>query len=209
MEAALGLRLERKEGLKMLMNRGRKTAWLGFGLLAGALALGVPLGVAAQSGGERFTATVVDLGNASTRTTSAPVVIHIYRYTTDEEIQRLAQTLKDKGPEALREALWDLEAGHIRVGGGLGYPIAVARSRQTDKGRSLNLMIDRPVQFAEFWNSSRSLDYPFGFIQLDLDQQGKGEGRIIPAAKVRLIDNTVDIESYGIQPARLLNVTQR
>ncbi len=37
-------------------------------------------------------------------------MIHIDHYSTDAEIQKLAGILRDKGPDALRDALWDLEA---------------------------------------------------------------------------------------------------
>jgi hypothetical protein len=168
-------------------------------LIAGA-ALAAPL--LAQSGGDRFTATVANPVGGGT----SPVMIHIDHYSTDAEIQKLAGILRDKGPDALRDALWDLEAGYIRVGGGLGYPIAVARSRPGDKGRVLRLMMDRPISFRESVNNSRSTDSPF---EINLDNNGKGEGRFFAAAKVTMTAGTVDIESYSPQPLRLLGVQKR
>lgn len=176
-------------------------------LLAAALAVALlaSLPVLAQSGGERFTATLANPTGGGT----SPVTIHIDRYSTDAEIQKLAGILRDKGPDALRDALWDLEAGYIRVGGGLGYPIAVARSRKTDKGRVVRLMMDRPISFQEAVSNSRSRDYPFGYIEMNLDNTGKGEGRFFAAAQVTMTAGTVDIESYSPQPLRLLAVRKR
>jgi hypothetical protein len=155
---------------------------------------------------DRFSAVVVESAADTGRSATAPVLIHVEEWSTDQQVQNLAGILKQKGPDGLREALWNLEAGWIRVGGGLGYPIAVARSKKTDKGRHIVLMTDRPIQFFEVWNSARSLDYPFTYIELDLGPDGKGEGKFIPAAKVRISGSTLDVESFGIQPARLLNV---
>lgn len=171
-----------------------------------ALMLFLPAAALAQSVGERFTANLVD---PQGRATVAPVTINIQSYTSDAEVRRLAGILSQKGPNALRDALWDLEAGYIRVGGGLGYPIAVARSTNTESGRIVRLMMDRPIAFWESWNSTRSLDYPFSYIELRLDRNGKGEGQMIPAAQVSLSGGNVDVEGLGFQPVRLLNVQKR
>lgn len=184
-----------------------------FNLLIATLAAGTALAIAflpatpvlAQAGGERFTATVANPVGGGT----SPVMIHIDRYSADEQVQKLAGILRDKGPDALRDALWDLEAGYIRVGGGLGYPIAVARSRPAENGRVVRLMMDRPISFRESVSNSRSTDYPFGYIEINLDNNGKGEGRFFAAAKVTMTAGTIDIESYSPQPLRLLGVQKR
>lgn len=165
----------------------------------------LPTAVPAQSGGDRFTATVASPVGGGT----SPVMIRIDHYSTDEEVRKLAGILKDKGPDALRDALWDLEAGYIRVGGGLAYPIAVARSRPAENGRVVRLMMDRPISFRESANNTRSTDYPFGYVEIKLDPAGKGEGQFFAAAKVTLTAGTVDIESYSPQPLRLLAVEKR
>lgn len=169
----------------------------------------VPLIALPAFAAERFTAVVVESAADVGQSATAPVVIQINDWSTDQQVRNLAGILKEKGPDGLREALWDLEAGWIRVGGGLGYPIAVARSTPTDKGRRIVLMTDRPVQFFEVWNNARSLDYPFTYIEIDLGPDGKGQGRFIPAAKVRMSGNALDVESFNVQPARLLNVQRK
>src|SRR5262245_50761312 len=66
----------------------------------------------------QLTGTLVAPAGTAVRAGSAPVVIHIDHYTEDAEAQRLEGILQQKGPNALRDALWDQEAGFIRVGGG-------------------------------------------------------------------------------------------
>jgi hypothetical protein len=150
----------------------------------------------AQSHGEQLTGNLVDpagtLGRF--RSNTAPVVIHIDHYTEDAEVQRLAGILKQKGPDDLRDALWDQEAGYIRIGGGLGYPIAAARSHdQPDGGRVIRLMIDRPISQRE----------------VKLDRTGKGEGTFYQAAKVSITGDKLDVENYSPQPLKLLGVHER
>jgi hypothetical protein len=162
--------------------------------------------VAQQPRGDQFTATIASLEGGGT----APVVIHIDHFSSDPQVQTLRGLLEAKGPDALRDALWDLEAGYIRVGGGLGYPVAVARSKpDANGGRVIRLMMDRPISFRESVNNTRSTDYPFSYIELHLDRSGKGQGSMIAAAKVTITAGTLDIESYGNQPLRLLQVRER
>lgn len=163
-------------------------------------------------GGEQFTANLVDPAGTfgRFRSNTAPVVIHIDHYTSDVEVQQLTTILQQKGPNALRDALWNEEAGYIRVGGSLGYPIAAARSHPTDNGgRIIRLMLDRPISQREVINNTHTLDYPFGFIEIKLDANGKGEGDFYQAAKVAISGGKLDIDNYSPQPLRLLGVSVR
>jgi hypothetical protein len=173
-------------------------------------ALALPMAAAlAQSHGDQFIANMVDPAGSfgRFRSNTAPVMIHIDHYSEDAEIQRLAGILQEKGPDALRDALWDKEVGYIRVGGGLGYPIAVARSHPApDGGRIIRLMMDRQLSPREVINNSRTVDYPFGYIEIKLDASGKGEGKFYQAAKVRLSGGKLEVENYSPQPLRLLAV---
>jgi hypothetical protein len=182
-------------------SRLKKSGWL-----AGAVILALATAALGQPKGEHFTATLV---NPEGSPTTLPVVIHIHRYSTDAEIRKLAAILADKGPDGLRDALWDLEKGYIRFGGGLGYPIAVVTSKKTAVGRVVRIMMDRPISFREATSSARSLDYPFSWIELKLGKDGKGEGQMFAAAKVRLADGAFEVENYSALPLKLLSVRVR
>ncbi|MFL6196036.1 MAG: hypothetical protein ACJ75H_17785 [Thermoanaerobaculia bacterium] len=162
-------------------------------------------------GGDQFTANLVDPQGGSRGVTTRPVVIHIDHYSSEADLQRYAGILNRKGANGLRDALWDQEVGYIRIGGGLGYPIAVARSRPAKGGgRTVRIMLDRPISFSEAAYGGRTRDYPFTFIELTLDKgNGRGAGEFYALAKVRLSGNTVDVESYSPQPLRLLSVRER
>ena len=193
-------------GTRQLRRSSATLRWL---VLAGLAVLAAAPTEARDAVREHITATVAIPASAPGQPTTAPVSIYIYGYSTDQEVQRLSKTLADKGPDALREALFDLEKGWIRIGNSLGYPIAVARSKPTDKGRRIILVADRPIDFLESWRGERSLDYPFAYFDLRLGKNGKGDGDMIPAAKIRISGSSIDVENYSFQPAKLLGVSVR
>jgi hypothetical protein len=171
------------------------------GLLVQALA------VVAGEVPEQFTGRVVDAGGALPGATSAFFTINIDEYTTDEEAMGFVSLLAEGGQDALEKALWDLDKGWIRVGGSLGYPLAITRSIKAEGGRIIRVMTDRPISMFESMRGLRSKDYPFGIIELQLDEEGKGEGRLIAAAQVEFNkEGTIEIESLGTEPLRLMNV---
>lgn len=159
----------------------------------------------------QFTANLVAPAGTARHTGSSPVMIHIDHYTSDAETQRLAGILQRKGPNALRDALWNQEAGYIRIGGSLGYPIAAARSHpQPDGGTLIRLMIDRPIAQWEVIDNLRTVDYPFAFIEIKLGPNGEGDGDFYQAAKVSLTGNDqLHIDNYSPQPLKLLGVRAR
>ncbi len=188
---------------------GRSSATLRWLVMAGFAVLAVAPAAAQDRVREHFTATLAVPASAPGQPTTAPVHIYIYGYSTDQEVQNLAKILADKGPDALQEALFDLEKGWIRIGNSLGYPIAVARSKPTEQGRRIILVADRPIDFLEAWHGARSLDYPFAYLELRLGKDGKGEGDMIPAAKIRMSGSAIDVENYSFQPGKLLGVSVR
>ena len=143
----------------------------------------------------------------------ANVDIRISSYTSDEEAKAMAGLLVQSGPDALLKALEKAKSkGKITLTGRVGfYDLKLIRSHRTAEGRRIYAVGDRPVGFLEVYASNRSLDYPFGILQIDLktDEKGKekGEGALIYSAKIKVMDgNTIDVESYGIQPIRLMGV---
>ena len=62
----------------------------------------------------------------------------------------------------------------------------------------------------EVMRGLRSKDYSLGVIEIIIDSEGKGEGRLIAAAKAEFNrDGKVEVEGLGTQPFRLLQVRQR
>ena len=143
----------------------------------------------------------------------ANVDLYVNRYTTDEEAKTMASLLVEAGPDALLKALQKSKTiGKIRLTGRAGwYDLKIIRAHRTPTGRRIYGVGDRPVGFLEAYAGNRSLDYPFGILQLELktDEKGKeeGEGALIYSAKIKVLDgNSIDVETYGISPIRLMGV---
>ena len=125
----------------------------------------------------------------------------------------MAAVLVEAGPDALLKMLEKADSkGKITLSGRVGfYDLKLIRSHRTPTGRRIYAVGDRPVGFLEVYAGNRSLDYPFGILQLDLEtkENGKeeGAGALIYSAKIKVLDGSkIDVESYGIQPIRLMGV---
>jgi hypothetical protein len=129
-------------------------------------------------------------------------------WTTDDEVKQFAQLLKDKGEDALRSALEKEDKGRINVVGSTGTQIAVARKRQHGDKTVITIITARKMSFGELYNSGRSTDYPFGYLQVTLDAKGQGGGQIMGAARIRFNKKKeqYEIESYGNQYVKATNV---
>lgn len=141
------------------------------------------------------------------------VDLYVDAYTNDEDAKTLAGLLMNSGPDALLKALEKSKTiGRIRLSGHAGfYDLKLIRSHRTATGRRIYGVGDRPVGFLEAYAGNRSLDYPFGILQLELktDEKGKeeGEGALLYSAKIKVLDgNQIDVESYGVGPIRLMGV---
>lgn len=141
------------------------------------------------------------------------VDLWVNSYTSDAEAKSMAGALLEGGSEALLKVLEKKKAiGKIRLTGRVGfYDFKLIRSHQTAEGRRVYLVGDRPVGFLEVYAGNRSLDYPFGILQLELKKNSKGReegtGALLYSAKIKVMDGkSIDVESYGIGPIRLMGV---
>lgn len=141
------------------------------------------------------------------------VDLWVNSYTSDEEAKTLAAALLEGGSQSLLKALQKSDTrGKIRLSGRAGfYDFKLIRSHQTENGRRIYAVGDRPVGFLEVYAGNRSLDYPFGILQVDLKKNSKGReegtGALLYAAKIKVLEgNRIELESYGIDAVRLLGV---
>jgi hypothetical protein len=115
-----------------------------------------------------------------------------------------------KGQDTLLETLRDLEpVGSIRTPDSIGYDLHYANQMPgEDGGRRIFIATDRPIGFWEAANRPRSFDYPFMFIELRMNGEGRGEGKLSLATKVTSSDDGkyVELENYGAQPVMLTEV---
>jgi hypothetical protein len=186
-------------------------------LLSAASLLVPPLPVAAVAKSEQFSAMAVLPAGAGVRMAgigaTANLNVYIEGYTSDAETQQYAQLLLEGGSDALLKALEKAKTiGKVSLVRRLGsFDLKLIRSRPTENGRRIVGVCDRPIQFLEAYAGSRSMDYTFGILILDLKTNSKGKeegvGELIYAAKVKVEEgNKVEVESYGAEPARLQGV---
>ena len=163
---------------------------------------------AAQSNqpAERFTAFAMSLDGGAA---SASIVeIDVKRWSSEAEQEKLAQTLLEAGPEALLEALREMQpVGTIRTPDSLGYDLRFAHQEPAeDGGRRIIIGTDRPISFWEAVNRPRSVDYPFTVIEIHMPKEGPGEGRASIATRVTAAGRTISLENFSTTPVHLKEV---
>ena len=140
--------------------------------------------------------------------------INIYRWSTDQEREMLLTTLQEKGRDALIDALMKIRprVGYMRTPNSIGYDLFYARNNpQPDGGRHIVMATNRRVAFNEARNNTRSMQYQLTAIEIHLDKDGKGEGKMQPAAKISwdAKEKKIELENYNALPIDLVNVTAK
>ena len=182
-------------------------------LAAGCLLAAAPTAraqTASNSPRERFSAVAVNISTVG-RTGAQPVDITINRWTTAGERERLVTLFKEKGAEALLSALQGMKpVGTINTPGNVAYDLRYASQLPgEDGGRRIILATDRPIGFWEARNRPRSVDYPFLLMELRLNKNGEGEGKLSLATKLTLNGDVLVIENYANQPVMLNEIKPR
>jgi hypothetical protein len=194
----------------MRKNRiSRRLSILAFAVASALLGGARPVRAADPKPIETFTAFAASLGTGKT----AIVDIHVTRWSTDEEREKLLTTLQEFGRDRLIETLQKLPpVGMIRTSNSIGYDLYYAREHQgADGGRRVVLATNRPLAFRELLNGTRSKDYQLTLIELRIGADGKGEGKLVPAAKVSWDKGArrIEIENYSALPVDLLQVASK
>jgi hypothetical protein len=132
-------------------------------------------------------------------------------FTPPNQLRELNEALSNGGQDKLVDTLNDMNAGRIQIGTGVGVRAnAVIVDPWTDGGRRIIVLYERDIRFFELRYGTRSSDYRIGYAEIFLDRNGRGEGTLIPAARVRLKGgNTWEVEDFGVFPARLMALRSR
>jgi hypothetical protein len=161
-----------------------------------------------KNGRGTFSATAYQRGLGPRGTFGITFIVQAY--SSDEEVKQLAEILRTKGPDKLRDTLESMKSkGRIAPVFKVGCDVAVIRSRRTATGQIIMMLTDRPIPFIELRNSPRSRDYEFGIVQLQINDKGENKGLMYPVSKIRFNkDDQLEIEHYGIDPVTLMNLRQ-
>jgi hypothetical protein len=156
----------------------------------------------AQNVKERFTGFAINMNSGPS---TGVLDFEISRWSTDAERDKLLAIIKEnKNPtDKLLTALQKLpKVGWIRSQKTLSWDLHFARQQPLDEGgRQIVLATDRPIGFWEARNQPRSIDYPFTILEMRLDKNDEGTGKILVGTKIYIDkQNNLVLENYSQQP---------
>lgn len=163
------------------------------------------------------TGTAVIYGSGrNTRTTTRTFTLTIKGQTPPGDRSRYLNTLMEGGQDALRDAIKDNDLGRFSLGSSTGNRLGAVAVDQVDGKTRVRAVFERWIGFGEMRGGYRSVDYPFGYVEIVVDPRtGKGDGTFFPAARIRFKAgknggaDTVEIEDFGTWPGRLMGVVMR
>lgn len=162
---------------------------------------------------EKYQALLLTRGGPNTD----PVLkirITIESYTTFEEAWQLLQTLNQAGYDQFIGLFRQMKKGNMifMSTGGLKVEFHVAHAIPREKGKKILLFMEKQT-----WETgvSQRLDgrFPFMVIELDLDEKGKGEGKIYENAQIKISGDRakgsamMEMDSFNSAPKSIFRVT--
>ena len=161
--------------------------------------------------GTTFTGTALIYGSGfNTRTVTRSFTLIINGRTSAVDAEGYLRTLERGGQDALLREMDRKDLGSFSLNGSVGVRLnAVLVDREGDDTR-IRAVFKRWIGFGELRYGTRSVDYPFSYIDVHINRSGRGEGTFIPAARIRFRDsNTIEVEDFGTFPGRLMGVRMR
>lgn len=167
--------------------------------------------------GTSFTGTAVIYGSGnSIRTISRSFTLVINAKTQPPEAAKFLEALETGGQDALLRAMENADLGRFALTGRVGEPLTGVLIDEVEGGVRIRAVFKRWIGFGELRGGYRSIDYPFGYVEVVIDPKtGRGDGTFFPAAKIRFkrgkngTADTVEIEDFGTFPGRLIGVRMR
>jgi len=166
----------------------------------------------------RLTAFAVNMSNIGTGANGI-VEIRLTKWSTAAERKQVIETMVDKGQDELLKLLQKIPVkGRLRfpnyMGADpnnlrLGWDVRYAwHTPDPEGGHRIVVALDRYMSFAEIRNQPRTVDYPFTLIEIHLNKDGQGEGKMAYATKISFDKktNNVELENYSSEPVRLQTV---
>jgi hypothetical protein len=143
------------------------------------------------------------------RLTLRPIDIVLYRWSTYINHRELATALTRKGPMAFLDLLCGFgQVGIISVLGAPDIPIRYAWSvDEGDGGRRIYLATDeRVVLEPRFFG--RTDPEPLTFVELRIDRDGVGEGKLSDTLRLSMDESrdVIELRDYARRPVHLISV---
>ena len=160
-----------------------------------------PMGVA-PTGKTRIEGTIANTGGSLFLGGFFSVTIE--QWTTPEEAAELKKILITGGQKALLDKVWKAkQVGSLQISNSMGKALFFARAIPVPGGLIVRALTNSPLGHG----GGRAGDYPFGFIELIIPNDGKGNGTLVGMAQITILaDGAPQVEGYGTIPARLMDV---
>ena len=161
-----------------------------------------------DSAKERFTFVAAN-GSKAGPSGEGRLELVVTRWSSDAERDRVRSVVTE-GPDKLLNAFHDsYMTGWIHWPGNLDYTLRYARrTLRPDGGEDLVLVTDAPIWLG--WEpalSTRGTEAPFTVIQLRLNKEGTGEGKVYLGTKIRSDkDAGIVLEDDASQPTLLTDI---
>lgn len=183
--------------------------------------LGVSAPAVAEESGElpmNFVANVMAVTGSPGGARSTMLEIRIREWTTEEDRQQVlteiqeasAQGARNRNRAVARALRGSSRVGSMNLRAQTGWPIRYSRHTQLPDGKQrILLATDRPVSFAEAFNTGTVAgDFDVTVIELTLDAEGNGDGRLSVGTEVRWNDEAgkLEVTNFSSQPIMLGNV---
>lgn len=175
------------------------------------VSLTLPLAVSAQKNakGENLPFAVKYSGTVVTNNGRTPsFLMDIKGITSDADVKTDLSALREKGQDGFLKAIEKENLGYFSLDGQVGQTLKYVTKNKTADGTKIIGVFERWLQPFEIRSGARSTDYPFTYVELFFDNNGKGSGMIIGAARVEVDKNSdsIDFENFGAFPAQLLGI---
>ena len=162
---------------------------------------------------EVYTGTIVNMNG---RMASTTFNLSIRDYTTDEQAQQYLAILAEGDQDDVLKKIRDLDLGRLSTTRTVGRSLIVVRKTQLPDGKTrIVAAFERWQTVAEVRGGYRTQDYPFGLMELIVDERGKGSGTFISACKIDLKRDKktgkwqLELENFGTYPNKVMGATRR
>ena len=139
-------------------------------------------------------------------------VTSIYAWSSDAERQGLTAILKAAGSEKMvAEMSMMPQVGYIYTQGTLAYALYYAHKETLPDGTiKIVCATNRPLTFGAAVSGGAKNNYDLGILQMMIPPKGKAEGKVIGMGMAKIDPKTgkIEVENYGGQPTRLLNIKE-
>jgi hypothetical protein len=169
---------------KIQSSTARRSGYGGL-LLTLLLAAAVPAISADDKATETIDATAMGTSTQMGKNVGIKVIIN--RFSTPEDRQVLVDAFKKGQSQGLVKALQDMKpVGRIAITGTLGYDLAYIALIPSPTGRKIRFATNRPIRFAEAYNSGPSTAFNLTAGEFDLNDSDKNKsaGVLYPAAQL-------------------------